>query len=406
MRINHNISALNAWQSLGQTDNAMTKSLERLSSGLRINRAADDAAGLAISEKMRGQIRGLNQAVRNAQDAISLIQTAEGALNESHSILQRMRELAVQSATDTNTDADRLEIQKEIDQLAAELTRIADTTEFNTKALLDGNFSGTFHIGANKGQKLSLSVGDMRAKTLGASFEFNATSIEGFDTNTAVAIENDGIYTATKMMDKVNVGSNDDNDDNEIIVEGAKYALLDGDGKAVAVSKDGEYYYLLEEATEISALGIDIEIVTDDDEEPLTVKFGEKVESGSVAFEIIEVAGEDDSTTNTINATATGGISVLDQEKADNAIKTFQDALDAVSTERSKLGAVQNRLEHTIANLGVAAENLTAAESRIRDVDMAQEIMEFTKNQILIQAGTAMLANANVRPQSVLQLLG
>ena len=403
MRINHNISALNAWQSLGQTDNAMTKSLERLSSGLRINRAADDAAGLAISEKMRGQIRGLNQAVRNAQDAISLIQTAEGALNESHSILQRMRELAVQSATDTNTDADRLEIQKEIDQLAAELTRIADTTEFNTKALLDGNFSGTFHIGANKGQKLSLSVGDMRAKTLGASFEFNATSIEGLDMNTTVAIENDGIYTATKMMDKVNVGSNDDD---EIIVDGAKYALLDGDGKAVAVSKDGENYYLLEEATEISALGIDIEIVTDDDEEPLTVKFGEKVESGSVAFEIIEVAGEDDSTTNTINATATGGISVLDQEKADNAIKTFQDALDAVSTERSKLGAVQNRLEHTIANLGVAAENLTAAESRIRDVDMAQEIMEFTKNQILIQAGTAMLANANVRPQSVLQLLG
>ena len=155
MRINHNLSALNAWRALGQTDNAMTKSLERLSSGLRINRAADDAAGLAISEKMRGQIRGLNQAIRNAQDAISLIQTAEGALNETHAILQRMRELAVQAASDTNTDEDRQAIQEEIISWRR-ITRIGNTTEFNTKTLLDGTFEGTFHIGANENQNISL----------------------------------------------------------------------------------------------------------------------------------------------------------------------------------------------------------------------------------------------------------
>jgi len=166
MRINHNISALNAWRALGQTDNAMTKSLERLSSGMRINRAADDAAGLAISEKMRGQIRGLNQAIRNAQDAISLIQTAEGALNETHAILQRMRELAVDAASDTNTDADRAEIQKEIDQLAQELTRIGNTTEFNTMKLLNGTFVGTFHIGANENQNISLTIAKMDADEL------------------------------------------------------------------------------------------------------------------------------------------------------------------------------------------------------------------------------------------------
>ena len=166
MRINHNLSALNAWRALGQTDNAMTKSLEKLSSGMRINRAADDAAGLAISEKMRGQIRGLNQAIRNAQDAISLIQTAEGALNETHAILQRMRELAVQAASDTNTDEDRQAIQEEINQLAAELTRIGNTTEFNTKTLLDGTFVGTFHIGANENQNIRLDIGAMDAATL------------------------------------------------------------------------------------------------------------------------------------------------------------------------------------------------------------------------------------------------
>src|SRR5690554_3371718 len=170
MRINNNIMALNAHRQLGINQTNASKSMERLSSGMRINRAGDDAAGLAISEKMRGQIRGLKQAARNAQDGISLIQTAEGALNETHAILQRMRELAVQASTDTNTPADRAEIQKEIDQLATEITRISTDTEFNTQTLLDGNFSSIFHIGANQGQNVNLAIGDMGA---------NALSVEG-----------------------------------------------------------------------------------------------------------------------------------------------------------------------------------------------------------------------------------
>lgn len=176
MIINHNIAALNTSRSLNSASNAQSKSMEKLSSGLRINRAGDDAAGLAISEKMRGQIRGLDQASRNAQDGISMIQTAEGSLNETHSILQRMRELAVQSATDTNTADDRSKIQSEVDQLAKEITRISNTSEFNTKNLLAGGLDSTFHIGANKGQNMSVSIGAMDAKSLGvAGTEVNTT---------------------------------------------------------------------------------------------------------------------------------------------------------------------------------------------------------------------------------------
>ena len=269
MIINHNISALNTHRQLTLNNTAMAKNLEKLSSGLRINRAGDDAAGLAISEKMRGQIRGLNMASKNAQDGISLIQTAEGALNEVHAILQRMRELAVQSANDTNTDDDRNNLQLEIDQLIEEIDRIAETTEFNTQALLDGNFTGkVLHIGANSGQNITIDIGDMNA----------------------------------------------------------------------------------------AALGVD-------------------------------------------------GVDISTQPGADNAISTIDNAINTVSAERAKLGAIQNRLEHTINNLGTAAENLQAAESRIRDVDMAKEMMEFTKNSILSQAATAMLAQANQVPQGVLQLL-
>ncbi len=273
MRINNNMMAMNTNRQLGINNTGTAKSLEKLSSGFRINRAGDDAAGLAISEKMRGQIRGLNMASKNAQDGISLIQTAEGALTESHAILQRMRELAVQSANDTNVDVDREEIQKEVNQLAAELTRISETTQFNTQDLLTGDFKAKFHIGANEGQSVDLEISDMSAKALG-------------------------------------------------------------------VAVDGG-----------------------------------------------------------------GGINVSEQEAADSAITVINTAIETVSTERSKLGALQNRLEHTIKNLDNTSENLQAAESRIRDVDMAKEMMEFTKQNILQQAATAMLAQANQAPQTVLQLL-
>lgn len=275
MRINNNMMAMNSHRQLGLNNNSVAKATEKLASGFRINRAGDDAAGLSISEKMRGQIRGLNMASRNAQDSISLIQTAEGALNESHAILQRMRELAVQSANDTNVTVDRGSLQDEINQLSQELTRIANNTEFNTQKLLSGGFNGTFHIGANEGQSISLSINSMTATSL-------------------------------------------------------------------------------------------------------------------------SVAG---------TAAATG-ISISSQASANTAITTINNALETVSKERSKLGAVQNRLEHTIKNLDNVSENLQASESRIRDVDMAKEMMEFTKQNILSQAATSMLAQANMAPQNVLQLLG
>ena len=288
LRIYQNVEALNAHRQLAVNQGNLSKSIEKLSSGLRINRAGDDAAGLAISEKMRGQIRGLKQAQRNAQDGISLIQTAEGALQEVHAILQRMRELAVQAANDTNTLDDRREIQKEINQLLEEIDRIADNTEFNTQKLLDGTFQDKqIHIGANATQSLEIDISSMKTTAIG--------------------------YT-------------------------------DGSG-----------------TTTISTLKVDVD------------------------------------------SASTGG--VLTNSDADKAITFIQGAIDMVSAERSKLGAYQNRLEHTIANLGTAAENLAAAESRIRDVDMAAEMMEFTKNQILQQAGVAMLAQANMAPQAVLQLL-
>ena len=275
MRINNNMMAMNSHRQLGLNNNSVAKATEKLASGFRINRAGDDAAGLSISEKMRGQIRGLNMASRNAQDSISLIQTAEGALNESHAILQRMRELAVQSANDTNVTVDRGSLQDEINQLSQELTRIAINTEFNTQKLLSGGFDGTFHIGANEGQSISLKISSMAASGLG--------------------------------------------------VQGA----------------DG-----------------------------------------------------------------TKGISISSQISANGAITTINKAIENVSKERSKLGSVQNRLEHTIKNLDNVSENLQASESRIRDVDMAKEMMEFTKQNILSQAATSMLAQANMAPQNVLQLLG
>ncbi|WNS75085.1 flagellin Hag [Bacillus sp. DTU_2020_1000418_1_SI_GHA_SEK_038] len=272
MIINHNLNAMNSHRQMGMNINSAGKSMEKLSSGLRINRAGDDAAGLSISEKMRGQIRGLDQASRNSQDAISLIQTAEGALNEQHAILQRMRELVVQGGNGGTLEADDIAaINAEITQLNDELTGISTRTEFNGKKLINGSFDKDFQIGANKTQQLNLKL----------------------DKNLSAA----------------------------------------GDLATSAVAVDGT------------------------------------------------------------------------KAKHDTDIDAVDTAIKLVSTTRSTLGSYQNRLEHTIKNLDNAAENLQAAESRIRDVDMAKEMMNFTKNNILNQASQAMLAQANQQPQAVLQLL-
>ena len=272
MVVQHNLSAMNTNRQMGTVTSALSKSTEKLSSGYKINRAADDAAGLSISEKMRSQIRGLDKASSNAQDGISLIQVAEGALNETHSILQRMNELATQAVNDTNTSTDRKAIQQELTQLTSELDRIYSTTQFNTMNLLDGSFSKkSLQVGSLSGQVIAISIGKMDAKSLG-----------------------------------------------------------------------------------ISAASV-------------------KVSTNAVAGKSMTI---------------------------------IQKAIDTVSTERSKLGALQNRLEHTINNLDTTSENTSAAESRIRDTDMASEMVEYSKNNILAQAGQSMLAQANQSTQGVLSLLG
>ncbi|WP_130859695.1 flagellin [Gracilibacillus phocaeensis] len=275
MIINNNIPALNTHRQLGINQGNMQSSMEKLSSGLRINRAGDDAAGLAISEKMRAQVRGLDQASRNAQDGISMIQTAEGGLDETHSILQRMRELAVQSASDTNVEVDRDELNKEFEQLAEEIGRIKDKSQFNTQNILDGSAGSgvTLQVGANEGDVIAIDF-----------------------TTSGVNLTN--------------------------------------------------------------------------------------VQSDVAALDISDRGG------------------------ASGAIEAVNAQIEQVSAGRSYLGAMQNRLEHTIANLDNSSENLSAAESRIRDVDMAKEIMEMTKSNILSQASQSMLAQANQQPQAVLQLLG
>lgn len=418
MRINTNVAALNSYNLLTKTNNMMSKSLERLSSGKRINRAADDAAGLAISEKMKGQIKGLAQAQRNAQDSISLIQTAEGALNETHSILQRMRELAIQSANDTNTAGDRAQIQKEIDQLSQELSRIGKTTEFNTQKLLNGTFEGTFQIGANESQNLSLSISDMRGYALGVAGDvtYQDTGSISYGANSAQDIA-DGTYTVALAANETD------------------YELLDSNGLVVATSTDGGKTYTTSTGDDTITFNDAVtsgtvtvsgttatgtaaatnnglqagEYTYDFTNKELKNSSGEVVATSSDDQTFVDAAGN---TLFTLGAAVTAdttftvrGVDVSSQKAANSAITTIQAALDAVSDERSKLGAYQNRLEHTINNLSTAEENLTAANSRIEDLDMAQEMMTFTRAQILSQAGTAMLAQANMVPQGILQLL-
>ena len=365
MRINHNISALNTYNKMTVNQNAATKNMEKLSSGQRINRAGDDAAGLAISEKMRGQIRGLEQAATNAQDGISLIQTAEGALNETHAILQRMRELSVQSANDTNTAEDRQQLQNEVDQLSNEITRIAKDTTFNNSNLLDGSFDGKFHIGANAGQNLSVNIGKMDSASLGTT---GSVTLEDM-----VIVNGTGEELTVKFANDTKGKSEYDADKKELTL-----TLQSG-----ADVKTEDVVKLINDNQKLQEAGI-------------------YATGGSTK---VLVANAQVTNVNGQTEEATAGISISTQQDASNAITSLDAAINSVSAERAKMGAVQNRLEHTINNLSTSAENLTAAESRIRDVDMAKEMMEMTKNNILQQAAQSMLAQANQTPQNVLQLL-
>ena len=429
MIINHNMNALNAHRNMTANTNSAGKSMEKLSSGLRINRAGDDAAGLAISEKMRGQIRGLDQASRNAQDGISLIQTAEGALNETHNILQRMRELAVQSANDTNITEDRAAIQEEINALTQEIDRISEQTEFNKQTLLDGSFNGTFQIGANGGQTISLGINAMNSGSLGL---ISGTTYSETSTGTALGTNKLelGEYTisGTKLLDStgkevtgVTVAAD------KITFAGTTatdYAFAKGDlkdGAKISVTDAGKA--TVEHRLELTAKGKELSAGNYSIDGKNVIKDGKVVGTANTtngevdglaanSFKIGDTvynaqdlgikAGQkiDGNISFTIN-----GSDVSSSDKASGSIETINKAIENVSTQRAKLGAVQNRLEHTTANLNNTSENLTAAESRVRDVDMAKEMMTFSKNNILSQAAQAMLAQANQQPQGVLQLL-
>lgn len=388
MIINHNMNALNAHRNMGINNTAAGKSMEKLSSGLRINRAGDDAAGLAISEKMRGQIRGLTQASRNSADGISMIQTAEGALNETTNILQRMRELAVQASNDTNTTSDRNEIQKEINALTEEVDRIANNTEFNTQKLLNGNKNG---VG---GEVVNAAVTAQKGK-----FE---VTINNVDDNKEITI--DGVSMTITDKDDLK---------NELTTKFNNYEFtVTNDGatgkKIVITQKAGEETD--KESMKISYEGKAQVVTVKDvgiaakDEELSDGKAHIQVGANSNQSMKIEIGDMRAKALNIVDERG-DSLSVLSAEDANKAITAFDAALNEVSSQRANLGAVQNRLEYTISNLDNTAENLTSAESTLRDVDMAKEMMEYSKNNILNQAAQAMISQANQQPQNVLQLL-
>ena len=461
MVVQHNMQAMNANRMLNTTSSQQAKSTEKLSSGYRINRAADDAAGLSISEKMRKQIRGLDQASTNAQDGISAVQTAEGALTEVHSMLQRMNELAVQASNGTNSESDRQSIQDEIDQLTTEIDRVAETTKFNETYLLKGNGktttvivgakdagiagqmlgvgtgTATFTMDALKtGQKISIGS---KGYTIGTTISTITASVKALTNGKTVTIDGTeytvgtkdattNTYSATDIASMVSDGS-------KVIIGSNTYvAMTDagtadgiGDNDASVISAKKAYNLINDELRKASSIG-----AQPGSEATATIKTAAAniASATQIKFEITEGkvetkqglqiglhVGADADETNKISFTidtmsssglGVSGLNVVDNTgaKATYAIDSIADAIAKVSQTRSGLGAIQNRLEHTISNLDNVVENTTSAESQIRDKDMAEEMVNYSKNNILAQAGQSMLAQANQSTQGVLSLLG
>lgn len=407
MRINHNIAALNTHRQLNSATAGQMKSMEKLSSGLRINKAGDDAAGLAISEKMRAQVRGLDQASRNAQDSISMIQTAEGALNETHDILQRMRELAVQAGNDTNTGTDRGEIQKEINQLTSEINRIGNTTEFNNQKLLNAS-AGTQTAGVP-------GTPGTPATTIAS-----ATNMTAGGTNTATGqAQISGTFTGaadeTLTLEKTATGWSIDGGATDVVLSAGTFThegMTIDTTTATGVATGDTWTQTLTAAVagtpDTAGKSSFTTQIGANENQTMTLEFTDMRASALGLTGTASTAGftgTDTVTDGTNNLSTEAALDVSTAANAGNAVTAINTAIESVSAERSKLGANQNRLEHTINNLNTSSENLTAAESRIRDVDMAKEMMEQTKNSILAQASQAMLAQSNQMPQGVLQLL-
>ncbi len=499
MRIQHNIAALNSYRQLGSNNTSVSKNLEKLSSGYRINRAGDDAAGLAISEKMRAQITGLETASKNANDGISLVQTAEGALTEVHSMLNRMVELADQSANGTQQDAvDRENIQKEVNSLKSEIDRISEGTNFNGINLLDGSlatkegatkvntitdnvvgsamtasggakFSQDIDISAGddtKDQVLSLKYIDKDGNVKDTDFKFTAGASKTLTADNAVTElkkvfgddyevvntagkvtisaketganktqlisakqSNDGGAASTITVDNLTEGKDDAftitgdtvvadvTKNNFFNIDGTKYQILTkgktAESGAKALYIDQSSGKITEDsATQVAAQLKEYGVNASADGNDIVIaKAGAKsAAKGGLTLQIGDTADDFNQMKVSISSMNTknlgiAGIDISTQQGAKDAVNLIKEAINTVSSTRGDLGALQNRLEHTINNLGVTSENMTAAESRIRDVDMAKEMMNYTKNNILVQASQSMLAQANQTPQGVLQLL-
>ena len=398
MIINHNMMSMNAQRSLGVNSSGLGKSIEKLSTGQRVNRAADDAAGLTISEKMRTQVRGLTQASRNAQDGISAVQTAEGALDEVHSMLQRMRELTVQAGNDTNQAEDRKAIQAEIKQLSNEIEDISTKTEFNKQKLLDGSFKDkSLQVGANEGQTMGVSIDSMSAKKLGLG-EKVATAEAGVKSKMETGVAWNDLTANTEATSM------------EITVN--------GETKTIKMSgESGDRDFNAFKAKVEAAFGNGVTVTKDGGTNKVTIE-AKTAGEGSVSINVSKgTTGKGLGAPGAVAGTKTAGVdayaegdfklslSVKDATSVKETLSTIDSAIRTVSTQRSSLGAVQNRLEHTIKNLNNAAENTQSAEARIRDTDMAKEMSTFTKNNVLSQAAQAMISQANQIPNQALQLL-
>lgn len=383
MSINTNLSALNTYRNLNSTQNDLSKSLEKLSTGLRINRAADDASGLTISEGLKSQVGGLTVAARNAQDGISVVQTAEGGLTETHSILQRMRDLAVQAGNDSNNATSRQAITTEVGQLQKELGRIASSTNFNGINLLDGT------AGTNKDGKLQFQVGANGDASSQITVDLSGANVA--NVAKALSAPNGAKYTPadlTKLATSTTFTSTTSTAGSATTVTTG--TLATGSGAGGAYANTGEYAAALNGDSKFSAA---FTATASDDGKSISIvaKDGGAVTSGDTA---LGTAG-----------TGVAGVSFDTAAHAQAAITTIDTQIQAVSAARSNIGAIQNRFDHAINVTNVAKENLTAAQSRITDVDMAQEMVKYTRDNILSQAGTSMLAQANQSTQGVLSLL-
>ena len=459
--VNTNVSSLNAQRNLSQSGSDLATSMERLSSGMRINSAKDDAAGLQISNRLTSQVNGLAVAQRNANDGISMAQTAEGAMQESTSILQRMRELALQSANGSNSDTDRDALQKEVSALQTELTRIADTTSFGGQQLLDGDF-GTkkFQIGSNANETISMTLGNVGADSIGSNEVEGASAGYGVAADSTLAASftanvAGGTLKAVGFSNTLTVGAAATTTATAEQINSAGWGieaeasvtttltafdtasggvLSIGDSDFDLAAFNGDIDKLAEEmnkvgieATVDSSSSLTFTAKNVDGAELAAFATGTAVLGGgsaagaqSVTSELKLTSGEDFVLTGTnvddiLNLTATGGSSTLSaisdvkigtQQGAQDALASIDGAIAAIDSQRADLGALQNRFDHTISNLSNISENVSASRSRIQDTDFATETAEMTKNQILQQAGTSILSQANQLPQTALSLLG